>query len=194
LGGRAAGRSFGRAEAEGSELAFLGRARSVAAFARLYAAASDGAPVQRALGLSSADPTALFGNDLLRGRGAPFARSDAHYVVLGGAKLRGYSPLLRVRRAAAANTDWSVALARPARGSVLPALWAAAFGDAAWATPDSAEARAHLFADAGVGLVLRGRLYDQPYTLRFDLPVWVRAAGVPRSGRLRWGVGLGAMW
>ena len=33
----------------------------------------------------------------------------------------------------------------------------------------------HVLADAGVGVALRGRVYDRDVTLRADFPIWVRS-------------------
>ena len=54
---------------------------------------------------ASLDVTETYANDFVRGRDALFARSDVHFVVPGGAGLRGYSPLLRVDRVAALNGE-----------------------------------------------------------------------------------------
>jgi hypothetical protein len=168
---------------------------------RLFAGTSTNAPVQRSIGLSSLDATDTFSDNLLRGAGAPLARSDVHFLPYGGAGVRGYSPLLRVKSATALNADVAWALNAPRGRSLVPRVSLGAFGDVAWAQPlDFAAAlggalgavlgepmtASHVFADAGVGVTFAGRLYDQPYAIRFDVPLRVRKAGLPGAARVGW--------
>ncbi|HEY9514980.1 MAG TPA: M1 family metallopeptidase [Gemmatimonadaceae bacterium] len=183
-------KSFGRIQAEASRVESFGSRDQHVAALRLFAGASDRAPVQRSIGLSSLGPTETFGNHLLRGRGAPFARSDVHYTVPGDAGLRGYSPLLRVRSAAAVNAQLSTALNSPRYRSSIPRVSLSVFADAAWATLDMPGANGQFFGDAGVGVSLRGSLYDQPITARVDVPLWTRHAEAGSDGTVNWVVSL----
>ena len=79
---------------------------------RLFAGASSAAPLQRSIGLASLDVTDTYTDDFVRGRDALFARSDVHYVTPGGAGLRGYSPLIVVRKVAAINGELSASIVR----------------------------------------------------------------------------------
>jgi hypothetical protein len=186
-------RGFERAEVEGSKVAYFGARRQHGAMLRLFGGVSDNAPAQRSIGLSALDPTETFGNDLLRGRGAPLARSDVHFVALGGAGVRGYSPLVRMRNVAAANAQVVTALNTPRPRSLMPRVWLSGFVDGAWGSVNEPGSTARLFADAGVGLSLRGVIFDQPLTARVDVPVWVRKA--PGGGdRLHWVVSLNDLW
>jgi hypothetical protein len=186
-------RGFERAEVEGSKVAYFGARRQHGAMLRLFAGVSDNAPAQRSIGLSSLDPTETFGNHLLRGRGAPLARSDVHFAALGGAGVRGYSPLVRMRNVAAMNAQVTTALNTPRPRSLVPRVWLSAFVDGAWGAPSLPGSNSRLFADAGVGLSVRGAIFDQPLTARVDVPVWVRKA--PGGGdRLHWVVSLNDLW
>ena len=194
-------RGFARVTVEGSRSATFDRQRKLSGTLRLFAGTSTNAPVQRSIGLSSLDATDTFSDNLLRGAGAPLARSDVHFLPYGGAGVRGYSPLLRVKSATALNADVAWALNAPRGRSLVPRVSLGAFGDVAWAQPlDFAAAlggalgavlgepmtASHVFADAGVGVTFAGRLYDQPYAIRFDVPLWVRKAGLPGAARVGW--------
>ena len=49
------------------------------------------------------------------------------------------------------------------------------------------------YADAGLGLTVRGTIFDQPLTARVDVPVWIRK--VAGSGkRLWWVISLSDLW
>ena len=187
-------RSFGRVQVEASKVARFGERARHSAMLRLFAGVSDGAPVQRSIGLSSLGPTETFGNHLLRGRGAPLARSDVHYIVPGDAGLRGYSPLLRVKNAVAANAQLSTVVYAPRARSALPRVSLSAFTDAAWGTVDVPGASGRFFGDAGVGASLSGALYDQSYTVRVDLPLWTRSLGAGSDGTVNWVVSLGELF
>jgi hypothetical protein len=165
-------RLFARAEAEATVSRRVGA--RLTASARGFAGASDGAPRQRSLGVSALDATETFENHLLRGRGAPLARRDVHYVALGGAGLRGYSPLLRPARIAAANLEGALRIVRPAPAARRPELLATLFGDLAAAGGGDLGAPRTLLADAGIGLALRGPFFDRTVRLRLDAPLYVR--------------------
>ena len=95
--------AFERIEGELRQVGTFGAAHAWTHRLRVFGGASHDAPLQRSIGLSSLDVTDTYTNDFVRGRDALFGRSDVHFVVPGGAGLRGYSPLVRVDRAAAAE-------------------------------------------------------------------------------------------
>jgi hypothetical protein len=156
--------------------------------------------VQRSIGLSSLDVTDTYTNDFVRGRDALFARSDVHFLVPGGAGLRGYSPLVRVDRAAAVNGALARTVMKGRQKSFVPGVEAVAFGDGAWARlPFSSEG--HVFADAGVGLLAREQLWDRAVTVRFDVPLYVRDPELAPGGasgddrvKLRWTFSFADLW
>lgn len=191
--GTGSNHGYSRADIEGSGRWFLDRTRSALAFVRLYGAASDGAPAERGIGLSALDATDTFSDDLLRGRGAPLARGDVHYLALGDAAVRGYAPDLRLRAAASGTAALAVALNAPRGRSAMPRVWLSAFGDGARGVVDSVGAQGRWFADAGLGLTVRGMLYDKAYTLRLDVPMYVRRAG-DLGGPVRWVWGFSREW
>src|SRR5262249_42005070 len=144
------------------------------------------APIERAVFLSAADPTETFANDFLRPSGAPLARSDVHFTPLGGAGLRGYDPRLAVPGIIAVNLE---AAARPLPLADRPralGFYLGAFADAATTfhsgpieTPGlvailpastAHDMSSHVLADMGVGVALRGYVYDRDVALRVDIP------------------------
>jgi hypothetical protein len=194
-------RAFGRAEVEVKRAAPFGKSGKFTNAVRVFAGFSQDAPLQRSIGLSSRDPTETFGNDLLRGRGALLARGGVHYVALGGAGLRGYSPFARVRNVAALNVQLARVLNTPQQGSIAPQLQAAAFADGARATLSTSSASSHTFADAGLGVVARATLFDRSLIARVDFPLYVRQpelgigndAGGERV-KVRWSFSFEDLW
>ncbi len=194
-------RMFERIEGEARVSAPLARGSRIVPAIRVFAGASEDAPPQRAIGLSALDVTETFSNHLLRGRGAPLARGGVHYVAIGGAGLRGYSPLVRMRRVVAANAQLAAAVNRPRAGSLVPRLELAAFADGAWGRPEGEAADSRAFVDAGFGVIAHESLYDRPVVLRVDFPIYVRQpelgvgddAGAERLA-FRWTVSLGDLW
>ncbi len=190
-------RAFGRVQLEGSKVKSFGARSLNSAMLRLFLGASHDAPMQRSIGLSSLGPTETFGNHLLRGRGAPLARSDVHYVAPGDAGLRGYSPLLRVREIAAANAQLSRVVYTPPARSLAPRVSLSAFTDLAWGSLDASGAPGHgrLFGDAGLGASFSGRLYDQSYVMRVDFPLWTRdVVKGSNDGAVNWVFSLGELF
>ncbi len=188
-------RGFGRVQLEGSKVKSFGTRSLSSAMLRLFAGASKDAPRQRSIGLSSLGPTETFGNHLLRGRGAPLARSDVHYVTPGDAGLRGYSPLLRVKNVAAANAQLARVVYSPRARSLAPRVALSAFTDLAWGTLDTPGADGRFFGDAGIGASLSGTLYDQSYTVRVDFPLWTRdPVRGSDEGTVNWVVSLGELF
>ena len=193
-------RAFERIEGELSQVGTFGAARGWTHRLRLFGGASHDAPLQRSIGLSSLDVTDTYGNDFVRGCDALFGRPDVHFLVPGGAGLRGYSPLVRVDRAAAVNGELARTLVKEREKSFVPGVQAVVFGDGAWARLPSSSA-GRIFADAGVGLLARDQLWDRSVTLRFDVPLYVRdpelaaggAAGDDRV-KLRWTFSFADLW
>jgi hypothetical protein len=193
-------RAFERIEGELRQVGTFDAAHAWTHRVRVFAGASHDAPVQRSIGLSSLDVTDTYTNDFVRGRDALFARSDVHFLVPGGAGLRGYSPLVRVDRAAAVNGALARTVMKGRQKSFVPGVEAVAFGDGAWARlPFSSEG--HVFADAGVGLLAREQLWDRAVTVRFDVPLYVRDPELAPGGasgddrvKLRWTFSFADLW
>lgn len=194
LGGVSANEGYAK-----GEIAFGGvRVGARARFAgRVYAgAATDRIAGQRALYVSSADPLSTFFNDWWRPRGALLKRPGMNWLPLGGPALRGFRWDLAERAVAAANVEagrlvWTL----PVDGS--PALWLNAFADAGVREPTP-------LVDAGIGVALRGRLYDRNIVVRLDAPLYVSAPALaiervdaPAAGRrvrARWVLTFNDVW
>ena len=193
-------RAFERIEGELSHVGTLGAAHAWTHRLRVFGGASHDAPLQRSIGLSSLDVTDTYTNDFVRGRDALFARSDVHFLVPGGAGLRGYSPIVRVDRVAAVNGELARTVVKAHSKSFVPEVQAVVFGDGAWARTPFAGDR-HILADAGVGLLVRDRLWDRNVSVRFDVPLYVRdpelaPGGAPGDDRvkLRWTFSFAELW
>lgn len=190
--------AFARAEGELRGQRRFGPGSRLLAGARLFAAAqTDRTPLQRSVGVVARDATDAFENHFLRGAGALLSNEDARYADLSGGGLRAYQPWLRTDRIAALNLETGVVAWRPQGGRRLPELHLLAFGDGA-AVPDG-----EWLADAGVGVALRGALFDRDVRLRFDVPLWVDdpLAGVQGNTgqrtdrvRLRWTWSVRDLW
>jgi hypothetical protein len=160
---------------------------------RLYGGISEAAVVQRALFLSTQDPVETYWNHLWRPRGALLKRPGFNFLPLGGPGLRGYAPGIVTDRTVAANTDVSARLFQ-LPGMRTLGLWAHGFGDVG--TMPGFDP----LADAGVGLSLRGRLFDRDITVRIDAPFWVSepalSVGRERDDQLapRWVLTLSDLW
>ncbi|HKG96022.1 MAG TPA: hypothetical protein VKA84_29180, partial [Gemmatimonadaceae bacterium] len=199
-GGRLADRAFARVDADVSQRREVGGGALVGA-ARLFAGWSERAPLERAIYASSANPTETFSNHLLRARGAPLADPDAHYTPLGGAGLRGYAPRLVAGRVVSLNVEGAARLATLQRIPGVPRLYAGAFADAG--VRSAPAGTPWVLADGGVGLSLRGRVFDRDARLRLDVPLYVRdpelsAEAVGRAVRskvaFRWVVSTRDLW
>lgn len=174
---------------------------------RVYLGLSDNTPLQRSIGVAALDGFQTFENHLLRPAGSvlsPYGSRNVHYEAIGGAALRGYSPLLRVRQLgtgniAAANLELTEAVNRPRIGSLVPQFRLGAFGDAGLLLGPARLQDATL-VDGGVGLSARGRLFDRTYAVRVDQPLYVRqpllAVGGPDVERvkLRWAFSFRDLW
>ena len=174
--------------------------------ARLHAAASSDVPPERAVHVSAATPTATFGNHFWRPDGGIFSNDDVNYRPLGGAGMRGYDPLISGRHVVAVNVEEALRVARFGPATAPLDLEVAAFGDAGvlWADGVGETLRSNL-ADAGVGLLLRGQLFDRPVRVRLDAPLYVsdpgaaigargRDASTRERLRVRWAFSLNDLW
>ena len=192
-GGKVAsgGRHYERAEVEGT-VARRNATGLLVSRARLYAAVAHQAPRERAVYLSALSPTETFTNHLLRPPGGVLAREGVHYTPLGGAGLRGYSPLVPAERVVSMNLEQEVLLRAFGPASRPLRLAATAFGDAALVDRRSIEGStdrgSRALGDAGVGLALRGAVFDRDVRARVDVPVYVSrpelAVGRVAGGRV----------
>ncbi|GAC1516626.1 MAG: hypothetical protein NVS1B4_12580 [Gemmatimonadaceae bacterium] len=133
---------------------------------------TDGTPAYRVPGLAAGDAIETFGQHWYRPDGAILKRKGMHYQPLGGAGLRGYDAGVLARRIVAVNMEAGrrVTTFGPEEESL--GLWLVAFGDAG----QSLRRGGRTLADAGVGVAVRGRLFDRSLAVRLDVPLWV---GVP---------------
>jgi hypothetical protein len=176
------------------------------------------APIERAIFLSSEDATETFADDFLRPRGAPLARPDVHFIALDGAGLRGYDPRLAVPGVLALNAEASTRVVTLTQSPRALAAYIGAFADAGTTfrsgpmeTPALSailpatvehDMASHLLGDAGVGMALRGYVYDQDVALRVDIPFLVaqpllaagRSAGGPTVAAWRWTFSFNDLW
>jgi hypothetical protein len=169
---------------------------------RVFGGVAHGAPRQRAIFASSQDPFQTFTNDLFRPRGAVFKQDGVNYLPLGGAGLRGFNfnvPLdgvvsgngELVQRFASASGKWG-------RGS----LSFSVFGDAGFASSKLITLPDAFLADAGAGIIARGRWYDRDVYVRLDAPVFVNHSGLAGGKGLggngsvapRWLLTIGDLW
>ncbi|MEP6690020.1 MAG: M1 family metallopeptidase [Gemmatimonadaceae bacterium] len=197
-----------RAELELKKVTALTDDGMTVAFARLFGAGGWNTPLQRSVGIASLDFTDTFSNHLLRPTGSVFSprnADDIHYTSLGGFALRGYSPLLVLRDYAGASANAELARSLVTfgpRASRSLALWAHAFGDIGSPIVRGYAATREWPADAGVGLAVRGQLFDRDIHVRAELPLWARqpalAIGSDRNQldrvRFRWTFSLQDLW
>ena len=117
-----------------------------------------------------------------------------NYLPIGGAGLRGFGynvPLDRVGAAngeivqslTSANGDWG-------RGTLAFSI----FGDAGFASSKLIALPDAFLADAGAGLIARGRLYDRDLYVRLDAPVLVNHASLAGGRGLGGGGSLAPRW
>jgi hypothetical protein len=160
---------------------------------RLYGGVSEAVVGQRALYMSVQDPIETYWNHLWRPRGALLKRPGFNFLPLGGAGLRGYDADIVTDRTVAANADLSARLFTVPRMRTL-GVWAHAFGDVG--TMQGFDP----LADAGLGLSLRGRLFDRDIHVRVDSPFYVShpqlSIGDERDDRVapRWVLTISDLW
>jgi len=145
-------------------------------------------PLQRRIFLGGADPYATFTDPFLRSRGAPWARSGAHYQAAGGLGLRGFSPFVAASWGVAVNAEAAVRLAAHPQRRLFSDVRVAAFADAALL--DRAALGRSAAGDAGVGLRATHRVGPTRFVTRLDLPVLVTRpeaamGGLPGHGAFR---------
>jgi len=151
---------------------------------RLNAGAAPNAPLQRSIFASSRDPWQTFDNDYFRPRGAVFKQPDITAIPLGGARLRGFSPLLGLDKAISANLDASQRLVTWSGAFGRLVLWGGPFADAGAASASKASPAgltAHFLADAGVSIAIRGTFYDRDVNFRLSAPLAVNHPVTPSS-------------
>ncbi|MGH7636323.1 MAG: M1 family aminopeptidase, partial [Gemmatimonadaceae bacterium] len=160
---------------------------------RLYGGISETAIEQRALFLSVEDPMDTYWNHWWRPRGALLKRPGFNFLPLGGAGLRGYAAGIAVERTLAANADVGARLFNvPAMRSL--GVWLHGFGDVA--TMPGFDP----LADAGVGIALRGRLFDRAIHVRIDAPFYVSEPALSigdertKSAAARWVLTFRDLW
>ncbi len=149
-------------------------------------AVSSGAPVERQWLVSSASAAETFAQHWWRGSGAPLSRRGVTYVPLGGAGVRGYAPGISLGTAMLAvsgNAEVGRRLVtvdvgrEPTR--VFAALWTdGVVSPSRWFSPIVADAPRppSRRAAAGLALVARGALLDEPLRVRVDVPLYVSDA------------------
>ena len=185
-------RGYGRFEGEARLRRPFAEGR-MALSARAYRAhATSAAPLQRQFRLAAQDPFAAFGNHFLRPAGAPLEDADVRYVQLGGGGLRAFGPAISARDIGGGNLEVGrVLFARDSTPRALR-LWLNAFADVA--SVDTEGSRPRLLADAGLGLAIRGMLYDQPVRIRVDLPLLLSRREIVFAGDRRWVAENGIRW
>ncbi|MGH7670107.1 MAG: hypothetical protein ACRENQ_11505, partial [Gemmatimonadaceae bacterium] len=166
---------YGRVEVEGTSVSTYADSASLLSL-RLYGAVSNTPPAQRALHLSASDPLSNFADNWYRPQGSILTSSGVNYLPLGGAGLRGYDPSVTVNRIVAGNVEVSQRLARRVFSGL--SVYGSAFGEAGFAASTTYQLNGSLLGDAGVGLSLRGKLYDRDVTMRLDLPLVVQQPGL----------------
>ena len=163
---------------------------------RLNAGFAQNAPLQRSIFASSRDPWETFTNDYFRPRGAAFKQEHFTIVPLGGARLRGFTPLLGLKRVVSANVEASQKLTTWTGSFGRLVLWGGPFVDAGTASASTMSPALlidHFLVDAGVGIAIRGKFYDRAINMRVDAPLVVNRPVTPaRLGRqpsgIRWAV------
>ena len=197
------GGSGGYVRADGSIGAALALDRaSTMLHLRLYGGVANNTPVQRAVFASSQDPFETFHNDLFRPRGALFKQRGVNYLPLGGAGLRGFAVDLPLDAVGAVNGELVQSLTTLDGGWGRATISLSGFGDAGVATSRQVPLPDSFLADAGAGLIVRGRLYDRNVYVRLDAPFFVNHSGLAGGGGLggngsfapRWTLTVGDLW
>jgi hypothetical protein len=151
---------------------------------RLNAGAAPNAPLQRSIFASSRDPWQTFDDDYFRPRGAVFKQPDITAIPLGGARLRGFSPLLGLDKVVSGNLEASQRLVTWSGAFGRLVLWGGPFADAGVASASKASPVGltdHFLADAGVGVAIRGKFYDRDVNFRLSAPLVVNHPVTPSS-------------
>ncbi|HEU4995108.1 MAG TPA: M1 family metallopeptidase [Gemmatimonadaceae bacterium] len=164
---------------------------------RAFGATEWQTPPQRALYVSAKDPLSTYDNNWWRPAGAILKRPGVDWLPLGGGALRGYDwRIASDDYLYGGNVDASVRLAQfnPTFGAMTFALHG--FGD--FGNGKGFDT----LGDAGVGISVRGRLFDKPVFLRVDSPFYVSEPalaldrGRAGSGEVapRWAITFADIW
>ena len=155
------------------ELSLLRRAAEdrTTTFARSFLLlATDESPPERLPTAAMRSPTDNFFNHWLRPDQGLLSRNDIPFIVPGGGGLRGYERLRPARGALTLNAEHAVRLSTLGGGR-RPRLFGTAFTNVG--APIGGLFGGGPLAEAGVGLALRGPLFDRELRLRLDLPLWL---------------------
>jgi len=185
VGGEMA-KGYVRGDISGTQVQYF-QGGAIAVIGRLYAGGESRAPLQRAIFASTSDPFQTFWSNWYRPRGSLYKLDAVNVLPLGGAMLRGYSFDFGLSRVGAANLELAQRLREfGSRATGRRAIWFSAFGDIAAASSDFVPFHGSMLLDAGVGLSLRGRVYDRDVHFRLDFPLFVKQpnlAGGPSFAR-----------
>jgi hypothetical protein len=185
---------YGKAEASiGGSISLSQQARfSLRAYGARSSASRDSIPKHRALYVSAADPVSTFRNHWWRPRESIFKQRDVGWLPLGGAALRGYHWSVTSPELVAVNVELAhrVGAIQGEIGELDISL--GAFGDAGYESKRS-------LIDAGFGVKVRGRFFDQPVNLRLDFPIYVSRPALAINGRSdnvapRWVITFNDIW
>ena len=151
----------------------------------------------RGLYLSAKDPVATFRNHWWRPDGAIFKRPNVNYLPLGGPALRAYHWALSSEWAAGGNAEVARRLFDIGARADTAGVWLTLFSDGA-----AVQGSPSFLGDAGVGLAVRGKIYDRSISVRLDFPVWMSEpafaldGGRAGTGALapRWNITFSDIW
>jgi hypothetical protein len=188
-------RAYGRLLASLENTAVLKRNERTLTI-RVNAGIAPNAPLQRSIFASSADPWQTFGNDYFRPRGAALKQPDFTVIPLGGARMRGFTPLLGLDRVVSGNVDLLQRLFSWSGGFGALTLWGGPFADAGVGRASDqspAQLAENFMVDGGVGISIRGQLYDREVNLRINAPLVVNRPISPASlgglpSGIRWSI------
>lgn len=158
--------SYGKAELA------LGRVKNVNENLRVALRAYGGTtfgevPPPRALYTSAADPVATIRNHWWRPNGAILKRPNVNYLPLGGPALRAFHWTLASDWAIGGNAEVSRRIFDIGSRADTAGVWLTVFGDGALIPGEK------VLGDAGLGVAVRGKIYDRPITVRLDFPFWL---------------------
>lgn len=175
-------RGYARVEAEAVAVSYT--ADTATAFVlRGFAGWNQGTPEQRTIRAGARDAVATFYQHWYRPSDAILRQEGVHYIPLGGAGVRSAAPETFLAGAVGVSGEAARKLVPlpPELGRL--ALWGSVFGDAAWARPrHSTSFSSELLADAGIGVSLRGRVFDRAVRVRLDVPFLTTHPGLTRRG------------
>jgi hypothetical protein len=171
---------------------------------RFVAGWSPRAPLQRSIFAASDDPFATFNDNYFRPQGAFFKRPNVNYRPMGGAGFRGYSPTLAFDQVIGLNAEGAERLHEWRGEAGTMGAWLTVFSDVAAVriAPESPLGSDERFlAAGGVGLALRGRVYDRDVKMRLDFPIGLTDPGLSTTRAsnggtfaFRWAFSLNDLW